>query len=92
VVSGGPCSRWCISVDVAAVLRDYGQDFPVPALKHAGCAILFVGILAQSGGFFIHMLVGNPDQASIGNTVTVIGAVLLTLAIAVQVYGLSTTH
>ena len=62
-----------------------------PAVKHAGCAILFVGILAQSGGFFIHMLVGNPGQASIGNTVTAIGALLLTLAIAVLVYGLSTT-
>jgi hypothetical protein len=57
-----------------------------PAVKHAGCAMLFVGILAQSGGFFIHMVVGRPNQASIGNTVTVIGAVLLTSAIAVLLY------
>jgi hypothetical protein len=63
-----------------------------PAVKHAACATLFVGILAQSGGFFVHMLVGKPNQASIGNTVTVIGAVLLTVAIAVLVYGLITSR
>jgi hypothetical protein len=63
-----------------------------PAVKHAACAGLFVGILAQSGGFFIHMLVGKPHQISIGNTVTVIGAVLLTAAIAVLVYGLITSR
>jgi len=61
-----------------------------PAVKHAACAVLFVGILAQSGGFFIHMIVGQPNHASIGNTVTVIGAVLLICAIAVLVYGLIT--
>jgi hypothetical protein len=61
-----------------------------PAAKHAACAALFVGILAQSGGFFIHMLVGQPNQASIGNTVTVTGAVLLACAIVVLVYGLIT--
>jgi hypothetical protein len=63
-----------------------------PALKHAACATLFVGILAQSGGFFIHMIVGWPNQASIGNTVTAIGAVLLTCAIAILVYGLITAR
>jgi hypothetical protein len=61
-------------------------------VKHIACATLFVGILAQSGGFFIHMLTGQPNQASIGNTVTVMGAVLLTCAIAVLVYGLITTR
>jgi hypothetical protein len=63
-----------------------------PGIKHAACATLVVGILAQSGGFFIHMAVGKPNHPSIGNNVTVIGAVLLTCAIAVLVYGLSTTH
>lgn len=58
------------------------------AIKHAACAVLVVGILAQSGGFFIHMMVGEPDHASIGNAVTVIGALLLACAIAVLVYGL----
>jgi len=63
-----------------------------PAIKHAACATLVVGILAQSGGFFIHMMLGKPDHASIGNTVTVMGAVLLTGAIALLVYGLVTTN
>jgi hypothetical protein len=63
-----------------------------PAVKHAGCATIVLGILAQSGGFFIHMVKGQPDRTSIGTTVTTIGAILLTCAIAVLVYGLSTTH
>jgi hypothetical protein len=63
-----------------------------PVVKHTACATLVVGILAQSGGFFIHMLKGQPNQASVGTTVTVIGAVLLVCAIAVLVYGLITTR
>jgi hypothetical protein len=62
------------------------------AVKHAGCATLIVGILAQSGGFFLHMVKGQPDRASIGTTVTTIGAIILTCAIAVLVYGLFTAH
>ena len=62
------------------------------AIKHRGCATLVGGILAQSGGFFIHMMKGQPDRASIGTTVTAIGAILLTCAIALLVYGLSTAH
>ena len=63
-----------------------------PSVKHSACALLLVGILAQSGGFFIHMLVGKTSRASIGTTVTVIGAILLILAIAVLVYGLITAR
>jgi hypothetical protein len=51
---------------------------------------LFVGILAQSGGFFLHMLMGQPNQASIGTAVTVTGAILLACAVAVLIYGLVT--
>jgi hypothetical protein len=61
-----------------------------PAVKHTACATLFVGILAQSGGFFAHMIVGQPSQASIGTTVTEVGAALLVCAVAVLVYGLIT--
>jgi hypothetical protein len=63
-----------------------------PVVKHAACATLLVGVLAQSGGFFIHMVRGQPNYASIGSTVTVIGAVLLVGAIAVLVYGLITAR
>jgi hypothetical protein len=61
-----------------------------PALKHAGCATLVSGILAQSGGFLLHMVKGQPNRAS--TTVTTIDAILLTCAIAVWVYGLFTAH
>ena len=46
-------------------------------------AILLVGALAQSGGFFLHMAVGRPDRWSAGTTLTVIGAMLLTIAMVV---------
>jgi hypothetical protein len=61
-----------------------------PAVKHAACAVLVVGILAQSGGFFVHMIVGEPNRTSIGTTITIAGAALLVCAIAVLVYGLIT--
>jgi hypothetical protein len=63
-----------------------------PSIQTAACAALVAGILAQSGGFFIHMLVGQPNQASIGTRVTTVGALLLIAAIAVLVYGLITLH
>ena len=62
-----------------------------PGVKFATCAVLFAGILAQSGGFFLHMFVGQPGQASIGTTVTMVGALLLAGAILFLVYGLMTT-
>jgi hypothetical protein len=42
--------------------------------------------------FFLNMSKGQPNRASIGTTVTAIGAILLTCAIAVLVYGLFTAH
>ena len=62
------------------------------SIKSVACVGLLVGILAQSGGFFLHMLVGRPNQGSIGTTVTTIGAVLLAGAVVVLVYGLVTTR
>jgi hypothetical protein len=53
--------------------------------------VLLVGILAQSGGFFLHMVVGRPGAPSPGTTLTSLGAVLLVAAILVLVYGLITT-
>jgi len=58
------------------------------SVKRAGSAALFVGILAQVVGFFLHAAVGAPSHASIGNTVTVSGAVLLAGAVLTLVYGL----
>ncbi len=45
------------------------------------CFLLLVGILAQSGGMFIHMAIGEPGRWSMGNTVTTVGAVLLAVAL-----------
>lgn len=63
-----------------------------PAIKIGAAAVLLVGILAQSGGFFLHMVVGRPGEPSIGTTVTIVGAVLLALCVLVLVYGLITTR
>lgn len=59
-----------------------GLSFEV---KQAACTVLVVGILAQSGGFFINVIKGQP---SFGATVTRSGAVLLAIAILILVYGL----
>src|SRR5262249_30133181 len=62
------------------------------SVKRAACVSLFVGILAQFGGFFLHAIVGQPNQASIGTAVTVFGAALLAGAVVVLIYGLITTR
>lgn len=61
-----------------------------PTVKVSGAAIVLVGILAQSGGFFLHILIGQPGQSSLGTTVTSLGALLLVVAILILVYGLIT--
>jgi hypothetical protein len=42
---------------------------------------LLGGILLQSGGFFVHMLVGQEQRASAGTWMTRSGAVLLAIAL-----------
>ena len=39
------------------------------------------GGIAQSGGFFLHMLVGEPETFSAGRVLTLVGAVLLASAV-----------
>jgi heme/copper-type cytochrome/quinol oxidase subunit 4 len=50
--------------------------------------VMAVGVLAQSGGFFLHLGLGKPDETSIGTTVTRIGAVLIAIALIVLGVGL----
>lgn len=59
-----------------------------PTVQIIGAIIFFIGVLAQSGGFFLHMGIGKPNQPSLGTTVTTIGALLLAAAIVVLLYGL----
>jgi hypothetical protein len=63
-----------------------------PAAKQIGCIAMFVGILAQSGGFFLHMIGGRANEPSVGTYVTTGGAVLLATAIGILIYGLITTR
>jgi len=44
-------------------------------------AVLLLGILLQSGGFFLHLLLGDAGAPSIGTTVTRLGALLLAAAL-----------
>jgi drug/metabolite transporter superfamily protein YnfA len=57
-------------------------------LKVGGAIAVLVGILAQSGGFFLHMYLGKPGEPSIGTTVTILGAIILAGAVFLLVYGL----
>jgi heme/copper-type cytochrome/quinol oxidase subunit 4 len=59
-----------------------------PGLQLAGAVAVIVGVLAQSGGFFLHMGVGQPGKGSLGTTLTSVGALILVAAIALLVYGL----
>lgn len=56
--------------------------------KWLACGLLFTSILAISGGFFLHMVVGEENSASVGVLITSLGALLLTLDVALLVYGL----
>jgi len=52
---------------------------------------LLIGILAQSGGFFLHLAIGQPGSPSLGTTLTSIGALLLAVSVLVLAYGLITS-
>ena len=62
-----------------------------PAIKVGAVVVVLVGILAQSGGFFLHMAIGQPGAPSLGTTLTSIVAILLAAAMLVLVYGLIKT-
>ncbi|WP_059005852.1 hypothetical protein [Streptomyces specialis] len=50
--------------------------------------VLLAGVLAQSGGFFLHLAVGREEGASAGTTVTRAGAVLIAIALVILAVGL----
>ncbi len=55
-------------------------------LRWLAGALLLVGILAQSGGFFVHMAVGAPGRWSAGNTLSTGGGVVLAVAMLLLAY------
>jgi hypothetical protein len=50
--------------------------------------LLLVGIIAQSGAFFIHLGLGQPNRSSLGTLVTRTGALLLAVALVMLSIGL----
>lgn len=60
-------------------------------VRWIACVLLTIGILAQSGGMFLHMGIGKPGTWSPGNTLTTAGAVLLAVASLLLAYGVAVT-
>jgi heme/copper-type cytochrome/quinol oxidase subunit 4 len=52
-------------------------------------AILLAGVLAQSGGFFLHMGLGDAGRASVGTRLTRSGALLIATALVILVVGIA---
>jgi hypothetical protein len=57
-------------------------------VKWIAGGLLQAGILAQSGGFFIHVGLGQPNRSSPGTAVTRLGAVLIAAALGILAVGL----
>ena len=69
----------------------YLERTPFPrAVRWTACGLLAGGILAQSGGCFLHLLVSAPGQASAGTALATIGAVLIACAVLLLAYGVAT--
>jgi hypothetical protein len=57
-------------------------------VKWVAGSLLLAGIMAQSGGFFIHLGLGRPNRSSLGTVVTRLGAVLIAAALIILAVGL----
>ena len=55
------------------------------------CLLLLIGVLAQSGGMFLHAFTGSAGVWSRGNTLTVTGGGLLAVALLIIAWGVATT-
>ena len=51
-------------------------------------AVLLIGVIAQSGGFFLHLALGQEGRQSAGTVVTRVGALLLAVALVTLAVGL----
>ncbi len=57
-------------------------------VKWLASSLLLMGIIAQSGGFFIHLGLGQPNRSSLGTVVTRLGALLIAAALVILAVGL----
>jgi hypothetical protein len=60
-------------------------------LEWAAGGVLLAGVLAQSGGFFLHLGVGRAGQSSAGTKLTRAGAALIAAALVTLAVGLIQT-
>jgi hypothetical protein len=67
---------------------DFKTDFAERTEWVAG-AILLAGVLAQSGGFFLHLGVGEAGRSSVGTRLTRSGALLIATALVILVVGIA---
>jgi hypothetical protein len=93
VATPGSCPSWLVTPvpGFAMSLLYYtylAQTTGSLGLKLAACIMLLVGLLAQLGGFFLHLLIGKPGHFSAGNMATILGALLLAFAVLLLAYGL----
>jgi hypothetical protein len=58
------------------------------AIQWLAGLLLVVGIMAQSGGFFLHLGLGQKDRSSVGTIVTRTGGLLLAAALIMLAIGL----
>jgi hypothetical protein len=66
------------------------RQTPLSTLAQILCTVVIIlGVLLQSGGFFVHMMIGSAGKASLGTAMTMLGAVILTLGIIALVVGLA---
>lgn len=61
------------------------------ALEWVAGGVLLAGVLAQSGGFFLHLAVGREDSPSAGTKLTRAGAALIAAALVTLAVGLIQT-
>jgi hypothetical protein len=74
---------------VALVYHTYLDKTSFPdRLKWFACGAFLLGVLAVSGGFFLHMAVGEEGRVSVGVIITTLGALLLALDMFLLAYGL----
>jgi hypothetical protein len=59
------------------------------AVQWIAGAVLLAGVLAQSGGFFLHMAAGAPGRASTGTRIIRAGAVAIAAALVTLAFGLA---
>jgi len=57
-------------------------------VKWLAGGLLQAGILAQSGGFFVHVGLGQPNRSSLGTVLTRLGALLIAAALLILAVGL----